>query len=781
MARFAWFVISLKSNMKLIRKIKAIPKAQKYRYLIIIIFCLLFFAPFILIPTALGNDDMCGTLCMRRFFLYFPGMSLDDFITGVYIAWMGVLLLASIFITTFFFGRYWCAYVCPVGGFPELVSRTLNDRWKIEYRSLPQVPIRYGYFAVFVLLMPTLGVSACSVCNFITVPRLFEAFSSIFGENIRGIAFIFSSIGLVNLALLFLLGFFANKGRAYCQFLCPIGAMDALVNRVGAKFRFTHRIRVERERCTGCNVCARNCMTGAIKMVDQIAVVDQLSCMACHECVDVCDWHAIDWVALPRDNQAKRKKKGVDYHPLPQWQAVYVKKAEAKGSELECSKVKGSEAKWSEVKLSWAVNWQRVILAVIIISAISFIFITQAEAKQRQTDPDGCFSCHALEGLEYIDEQGVLRNSTIDQSHYLSSLHGSVPCSDCHREIKDFPHKPENGEVDCAESCHLEEPSEGEAYTHKKPTEAFEKSIHGEGWSKGFTGGNRLEESTKQQNPSCRLCHQNSLYIDPEKVPEFKEIFAHTEMECGSCHQGETWLNQFAGHILRRLLVGQQNKVDENKMCNNCHADKERMAKVEIKDKETGEKFKVDSRFILASDSYAMTLHSRLLASSSDDGISCNDCHALTNEKHAIQSHKDINSSTHKDNLHKTCSAAGCHQFSKNTINRGFVNMDMHDLDYIPVFEPLFYSQLLNLSTPWTGSAWSWALAFLIPLIVLLVIGSLLWSLLVRQKKSVIFSLFGGNHFQQHMIGRKPKSKVKRAKQINKKQQQNKAEQQAEK
>lgn len=744
MESFAWSVISLKNNMKLIQKIKDIPKDQKYRYLIIFTSCLLFFAPFVFIPSAVGNDDLCGKMCMRRFYLYFPDMSLEDFATTITIAWMGVLLLAGIFISTFFFGRIWCSYMCPVGGFPELVSRTLNDRWKIEYRSLPQVPIRYGYFAVYVLLMPTLGISACTLCNFITVPRLFEAFSGAFTDNMRGFAFIFSTIGLVNLALLLLLGFFANKGRAYCQFLCPIGAMDALVNRVGAKLRFTRRIRVERDRCTGCNICARNCMTGAIKMVNRIAVVDQLSCMSCHECVDVCDWHAIDWLSLPPDNQAKRKKKGIDFHPLPGWKAVHIETSAAKGLK--------------------AVNWQRVILGVIVALAISFVFITQVQAKQRQTDPDGCFACHALEGLEYIDDKGVLRNSTINQQHYLSSLHGSVPCKDCHRKIKEFPHKVENGEVDCAESCHLEEPSEGEAYSHKKATEVFEKSIHGEGWSKGFTGGNRLEESEKQQNPSCRLCHHNSLYIDPEKMPEFKTVFSHTETECGSCHQGKTWLNRFGGHIMRRFLSGRQNKKDENKMCDNCHANQERMKKVEIKDKQTQKKRKADSDFILASDSYAMTLHARLLASGNEGGISCNDCHAPGKDKHAVQSHEDISSSTHKNNLSKTCSVSGCHQFSNKAVNSGFTNTDMHDLDYIPVYERVLSSEVLNLNT-----GWKLFLVFLIPIIIVLVIGSLIWSLFAKQKKSVIFSLFGGNHFQKHMIGRKPKSRVKKTREINKK------------
>jgi polyferredoxin len=735
MASFAWRVTNLNLNMKLIKNITAIPKVQKYRYLFIIVSCLLFFAPFVFIPDIVGNDDLCGKMCMRRFFLYFPGMGLDDFKTHISVAWIGVILLASIFIATFFYGRLWCSYICPVGGFPELVSRSLNDRWKIEYRSLPQVPIRYGYFSVYLLLMPTLGISACSLCNFITVPRLFESFHG----GMRGFVFIFSTIGLVNLALLILLGFFASKGRAYCQFLCPIGAMDGLINRMGAKLRFTRRIRVERDRCTGCNICARNCMTGAIKMVDKIAVVDQLSCMSCNECVDVCDWHAIDWLTLPPDKQPKRKKKGVDFHPLPEWEAVHFEKPKT-------NKLKN-------------VNWQRVILTSIAGLSLVFFITTQAEAKQRHIDPDGCLVCHALQGLEYIDDNGVLRNSTIDQKHYYSSLHGSVPCKDCHRKIQDFPHKIDNGAVDCAKSCHLEEPSEGEAYTHKKPTEIFKQSIHGEGWSKGFTGGNRLEESEKQQNPSCRLCHQNSLYIDPEKIADFKTVFAHTETECGSCHTGKAWLNQFGGHIMRRFLSGRQNKEDENKMCDNCHADRERMQRVEIKDKQTGKTHKVSSRFILASDSYTMSLHGRLLANGDEDGVSCNDCHSPGKEKHSIQGHKDISASTHKNKLDKTCAASGCHQFSRHIINTGFTHTDMHDLDYIPLYEQVISAQSLNLNSPW-----KLILAFLIPIIIILIIGSTLLSIFGKQKRSVVFSLFGGNHFQKNMIGRKQKSKTKKSK-----------------
>jgi len=118
----------------------------------------------------------------------------------------------------------------------------------------------------------------------------------------------------------------------------------------------------------------------------------------------------------------------------------------------------------------------------------------QVSANSRYSDPDGCLSCHAYKGLDYIDEFGVMRSATIDSSHYASSLHGGVPCKDCHREVVDYPHEVENTEADCSDSCHIEEPSEGVKYSHDIIHEEMDKSVHAGGWFKGLTGGNRLEE-----------------------------------------------------------------------------------------------------------------------------------------------------------------------------------------------------------------------------------------------------------------------------------------------
>jgi hypothetical protein len=261
-------------------------------------------------------------------------------------------------------------------------------------------------------------------------------------------------------------------------------------------------------------------------------------------------------------------------------------------------------------------------------------------AAERHSDPDGCFSCHGLPGLEYLDKEGVRRTATILKSDYYGSLHGSVPCKDCHRQIERYPHKPEEGYVDCSESCHLNEPSKDKAFTHKPVVEEFKTSAHGSGHAPGHTkdfhGGNRLKEELDEQNPSCRRCHSNTPYIKDAQMGRFKEEFHHTETECGTCHQGETWRNQFSGHILRRLVGKNYNKMEANAMCIDCHGDAAAMRKVKIEDPDTKEKKPADFRFIHAPASYGKTLHGRLLSVNDESGAGCIDCHAPKGFRHGV-------------------------------------------------------------------------------------------------------------------------------------------------
>ena len=379
---------------------------------------------------------------------------------------------------------------------------------------------------------------------------------------------------------------------------------------------------------------------------------------------------------------------------------------------------------------------------------------SHVETAPRYSDPDGCLSCHEIQGLSFIDENGVTRSSSIDRSHYYSSLHGSVPCKDCHRKIVNYPHKVENGEVDCTESCHIEEPSDGVAYTHKPIHIEMEDSVHQGGWYKGLTGGNRLEEIREEQDPSCRRCHQNTQYILESQLKNFKEAFDHAETECGTCHQGKAWMGQFGGHILRRFIGSRWSKTDNNKMCVDCHADVKKMRDVELEDIDTQQKHPTSDRFVYASESYDKTLHARLLVAGSDYGASCLDCHATSEWKHEVRHYKDPKSDSHADNLKETCGQSDCHAYAKKIGNEGFVATDMHDPALLGLIKdkPLWDDDLLK------NSIWFLSAFPLLAIAIIFSLGSLIWWLFFRHDKKII-ALLGGNRFEQVIIGRKPKKK----------------------
>ena len=397
---------------------------------------------------------------------------------------------------------------------------------------------------------------------------------------------------------------------------------------------------------------------------------------------------------------------------------------------------------------------------------IFILFLTTSSsllANERYNDPDGCFSCHALSGLQYIDKQGVLRDASIDQSHYSSSLHGSVPCKDCHRKIRYYPHKEENSQVDCGDSCHVNEPSKGEAFTHKEIVKEFSSSSHGTGASKGFTGANRLKEDDRSQSPSCRRCHSNSAYIEPFQMEKFKEAFQHTDTECGNCHQGEAWRNQLSGHILRRFIGARWKKTDSNKLCNDCHADQEAMQKVELSNADNNEKHPASYRWQHASDSYAKSLHNRILVQGDEAGASCLDCHApdshtsgIKGFRHGIYNALESQASTHKDNLIQTCGQSNCHEFSKHDANQGFVQADQHSLDQLAL-SPLTVDNLLEPERLQSN----WYRAFLIlGLITLIFIFGQIIQFIIYWIKPDNDPILGSHRFKNRMLGRPIKKKA---------------------
>lgn len=265
----------------------------RYRYWIMLAGILVFLPPLSFLFQFTQDHNFCGSWCPRMFFVWRHGTEIGQWLMGWLRSYMGVALMLGMLVTTFFFGRYWCSHFCPIGGTTEVVSKLVPRFLKINYSRVPAPSVRYGYLLVY-FLAPLIGIGSicCSYCNFATIPRLF---ASAFSQT--DVAYFLRTAGLINLGLIVVLGFLAKGGRAYCNLLCPIGALDAICNWLGSKFGKS--VSVDASKCDACGECAEVCPTWAIDVKDK-AKVDQLSCMPCRICEEICSKEAIGYGRIKR-------------------------------------------------------------------------------------------------------------------------------------------------------------------------------------------------------------------------------------------------------------------------------------------------------------------------------------------------------------------------------------------------------------------------------------------------------------------------------------------------
>ncbi len=250
----------------------------KIRYSAMILGILALAPPVGFLAQLFGGSMFCGPLCPRMAI----GM---DFVRELYSRTVGVVLLLLWFGITFFFGRWACSHFCPVGALTEFGSKLVPKRFRIDFARRVHAPLfRYGFLATFVLL-PILGLGSicCGYCNLSAIP---EAFGVLF-VPLAGAGLLMGSRLVSVLLYGGLLGVLARDGRGQCHLVCPVGALDSLVNAIGARLPFTWRMRVKQEQCIACGECIVGCPVSAIQMNAQnenAIEIDYYRCYQCRQC-----------------------------------------------------------------------------------------------------------------------------------------------------------------------------------------------------------------------------------------------------------------------------------------------------------------------------------------------------------------------------------------------------------------------------------------------------------------------------------------------------------------
>ena len=191
---------------------------------------------------------------------------------------------------SFIFGPVYCGKLCPAGASTEYLSKLVPEKFQINWaKHVDITPIRYGMLAGFVIIPFFNTVIACVYCNFF----LFDLFVNyfIFGYFIS----LTSSLILTAIVWVIFFGLFTKGGRGFCNFLCPVGAIQSFIYYIGCKTPWSYKLKVQRCKCIGCQKCVKACPMGAMYVRDKKAAHNIHNCILCGECINACPVKAIKY------------------------------------------------------------------------------------------------------------------------------------------------------------------------------------------------------------------------------------------------------------------------------------------------------------------------------------------------------------------------------------------------------------------------------------------------------------------------------------------------------
>lgn len=228
-------------------------------------------------------------------------------------------------------------------------------------------------------------------------------------------------------------------------------------------------------------------------------------------------------------------------------------------------------------------------------------------------DDESCLMCHKYPKMGRIDEDGKQKSYYVMPHVFTKTVHRNVPCRDCHKEIKELPHKPLTTGVTCDSECHsIQNPSTGKPFSHKPIVDTFRKSVHGR---------EKIATGSDGDKPYCVNCHTNPLYNAREEKPP-----KHIVDRCVVCHEDSSFAEKWYNHTSRRIREVKRSPQEIVAMCSACHADKgmiERRQQVAAQEgRELGRKFPI------AVSSYEESFHGKVTKYGNNDAANCLNCHA---------------------------------------------------------------------------------------------------------------------------------------------------------
>ena len=208
---------------------------------------------------------------------------------------LGLLMLFGVAL-----GRLICGLLCPFGLVQDLLFKIPSPKLRVPKKiDKPLRWLKYAVLLVLVVLLPAFAVTDTGVappyfCKYLCPAGTLEGGVPLLLANPSLRSLMGALFSWKVLVLVVILAACVFIPRAFCRYLCPLGAFYSLFNR----FSF-YQIKLDKSKCTGCKKCEHACPMA----VEVTKGCGGPECIRCGKCRDACPAGAITSGFACKDEQ----------------------------------------------------------------------------------------------------------------------------------------------------------------------------------------------------------------------------------------------------------------------------------------------------------------------------------------------------------------------------------------------------------------------------------------------------------------------------------------------
>lgn len=227
-------------------------------------------------------------------FIFLPTLYIEA-LNGVKIVYLAILnhsfdistampqLIAAIAVLpiTVILGRFFCGWMCGFGSFTDFIYQITHKIFRKKYKINERADSVLKFVKYIILTVLIVAVWSLNITLFSTVSP-WDAFGTVATVG-KAPDFSYAAtnitIGFIILIAVLIASAFIE--RFFCRYLCPMGAVFAIIS----KLRIA-KIKKPTAQCGNCRICTNNCAMGIPLYKSE--TINSGECINCMKCVTAC-------------------------------------------------------------------------------------------------------------------------------------------------------------------------------------------------------------------------------------------------------------------------------------------------------------------------------------------------------------------------------------------------------------------------------------------------------------------------------------------------------------